>query len=126
MQRVHWLLAVASFKSYCVAANAAPAPTPCAKPSRLKRTELTGLFGEVSVSVPVNGCCTCRIEPGTSAAPPPAGSGNTIQPPCQEVTPEQVSPLAEVQMATGCPSLIASARAYIRSPTSELSSADMR
>src|SRR2546430_13075204 len=70
--------------------------------------------------------CSLPIFSPTSTVAFAFGSENTIQPFAQGVPPVQAMPSAETQVVTVWPSLIASERAYCRSPRSPLTSADMR
>src|SRR2546430_13091189 len=123
-QRVQAPLAVESCRVMVVATNPAAV---LAKPSRLYVIAVTLLVAlKVSGTWPLNAPCTRSTVSPTSTVAFAFGSENTIQPFAQAVPPLQAMPSAETQVVTVWPSLMASERAYCRSPRSPLTSADMR
>src|SRR5205823_1925264 len=123
-QRVQAPLAVESCRVMVVVTNPAAV---LAKPSRLYVIAVTLWVAlKVSGTWPLNAPCTRSTVSPASTVAFVFGSENTIQPFAQAVPPVQPTPSAETQVVTVWPSLMASERAYCRSPRSPLTSADMR
>src|SRR3984893_668948 len=123
-QRVQGPLAVESCKVMVVVRKPAAV---LGKPSRLYVIAVTALLAlKVSGIRPVNGLCTRSTVSPASTVPFAFGSENTIQPLAQAVPPVQPVPFVETHVVTVWPSLIASERAYCRSPSKPFTSADMR
>src|ERR1039457_1291385 len=130
-QRVHCALAVASCSVIVTPSCAATLPIAPeeANPSRLNVTASTPKFAS-KVSLPLNGVWLRRIGLVGTTVCVLLGSGNTIQPLCHEVLPEQLGGVAvgfaDAQMVIGSPSLSASLRAYCISPSRPLTSVETR
>src|SRR5262249_41193172 len=121
-QRLHLLVLAAS----CNLMVTGFAGNPKANPSRLKVMERT-LLPATKVSVLINAACTLiGVSPASTTALA-FESGKTIQPLSQLVPVVlQVAPFNERQTVTGCPCLMASARAYCSVLTIKFISAAMR
>src|SRR5580698_3423565 len=87
---------------------------------------LETLFEATYVSVLENVFCKRKMVSLGSCTPTFVGSEKTIQPLCHVAVLAQVLPSVETQTVTVRPSLIASARANCRSPTSPFDSPAMR
>src|SRR5882762_1960586 len=123
-QRLQAALFVESCRLMVVVTNPAAV---LGKPSRLYVIAVTALLAlKVSGIRPVNALCTRSTVSPASTVPMLFGSENTIQPLAQAVPPVQPVPFVETHVVTVWPSLMASERAYCRSPRRPLTSADMR
>src|SRR3984957_8035241 len=109
----------------CSVSSAPAAGRPTANPSRLKVMNWMLLLA-VNVSVLLKGACTFNTVSPAPSWPLPLTSENTIQPFCQAELARQVVLFEDTQTETLSPSLMASRRAYCRSPSRPLTSALMR
>src|SRR5882762_3377092 len=123
-QRLQAALFVESCRLMVVVTNPAAV---LAKPSRLYVIAVTlAVALKVSGTLPANAPCTRSTVSPASTTASPSGSENTIQPLAQAVPPVHAVPFVETHVLTLWPSLMASERAYCRSPRRPLTSADMR